>query len=91
MLRFSDKGVVYLVDGVHCGISSRGGFVEGKSETMRRGTKIVWILSIVVGLTLVTAFATFPSSLRRWMLRFGIAICCWKPRARIPISLYTNY
>src|SRR5580704_18660656 len=35
---------------------------------MTRGTKIVWILSIVVGLTLMTAFASVPAGLDRLVL-----------------------
>jgi hypothetical protein len=40
-----------------------------------RGTKIVWILSIVVGLTLVTAFATSPVELDRLELWQVVRAC----------------
>jgi CDP-diacylglycerol pyrophosphatase len=40
-----------------------------------RGTKIVWILSIVVGLTLVTAFATSPVELDRLALWQVVRAC----------------
>ena len=42
---------------------------------MTRGTKIVWILSIVVGLTLVTAFATSPVELDRLALWQVVRAC----------------
>ena len=42
---------------------------------MTRGTKIVWILSIVAGLPLVTAFATFPVGLDRLALWQVVRAC----------------
>ena len=42
---------------------------------MTRAPKIMWILSIVVGLTLMTAFATFPAGLDRLALWQVVRAC----------------
>jgi CDP-diacylglycerol pyrophosphatase len=76
LLRFSDKGAVRLVDAAapRC-FFARGGSQGAESEAVTRGTKIVWILSIVACLTLVTAFATFPAGLDRLALWQVVRAC----------------